>query len=180
MENNLLKEQVSWLKQQLFGSGKSERLDAAQLRLQLDELERQLENSATQSIAYERRVPKVGKHETSAERFKDLPVEETIVIEPEEVQAEPESFDQISQEETFEVDIHPPKLFKRCIVRPKYRRKADRSQPPVIVTAPPACDRRQLRLGGPARVDRVKQIRAAHAAQSAGCATLRFVRKSSG
>ncbi|GHC14235.1 IS66 family transposase [Cerasicoccus arenae] len=132
----VLQEQIAWLKQQLFGSGKSERLDAAQLRLHLDELERCLKDSASQSIAYERRAPKVGKHETPAERFKDLPVEETVVIEPEEVQAEPESFEQISQEETFEVDIHPPKLFKRCIVRPKYRRKADLSHPPIIAPAP--------------------------------------------
>nr|WP_309401088.1 transposase [Cerasicoccus maritimus] len=136
LENNLLKEQIAWFKQQLFGSGKSERLDAAQMRLQLDELERQLESSASQSIAFERRAPKAGKHETPAERFKDLPVEETVVIEPEEVQAEPEAFEQIGQEETFEVDIHPPKLFKRRIVRPKYRRKADRSQPPVVAPAP--------------------------------------------
>ncbi|MEO0797475.1 MAG: IS66 family transposase [Verrucomicrobiota bacterium] len=136
LENNLLKEQIGWLKQQLFGSGKSEQLDAAQLRLQLEALERQLDDSASQSIAYERRAPRAGKHETPAERFKDLPVEVTVVIEPEEVQAGPESFEQISQEETFEVDIHPPKLFKRRIVRPKYRCKADRSQPPMIAPAP--------------------------------------------
>ncbi|WP_269538020.1 transposase [Cerasicoccus fimbriatus] len=70
LENNLLKEQIGWLKQQLFGSGKSERLDAAQLRLQLNALERKLEDSASQSIAYERRALKAGKHETPAERFK--------------------------------------------------------------------------------------------------------------
>lgn len=85
LEVSLLKEQVAWLKQRLFGSGQSEKLDAAQLRLKLEELERQLESSARQSIAYERGVPKAGKHEPAAERFKDLPVEETLTVEPEEV-----------------------------------------------------------------------------------------------
>ncbi len=132
----ILKEQIAWFKQRLFGSGQSEKLDAAQLRLKLEELERQLDGASSQSVSYERWAPKAGKHELPAERFKDLPVEETVVIDPEEVAAEPESFEKIAEEETFEVDIHPPKLFKRRIVRPKYRRKADRSQPPVIAPAP--------------------------------------------
>ncbi|WP_309381387.1 transposase [Cerasicoccus frondis] len=89
LENNLLKEQIAWLKQRLFGSGQSEKLDAAQLRLKLEELERQLEHSAPKSVSYERRAPKAGKHELPAERFKNLPVEETVVIEPEEVATEP-------------------------------------------------------------------------------------------
>jgi len=139
LENNLLKEQIAWLKKQLFGPGKSERLDRAQLMLKLAELSDQLERAAseeTETVSYERRAPKAGKHETPAERFKDLPVEETLIVEPEEVQAEPQAFEKIAEEETFEVDIHPPKLFKRRIVRPKYRRKADRSQPPVMAPAP--------------------------------------------
>ena len=52
------------------------------------------------------------------------------------MQAEPEAFEKIAEEETFEVDIHPPKLFKRRLLRPKYRRKLDRSQPPVVAPAP--------------------------------------------
>lgn len=131
----LLNEQIAWFKKQLYGSGKSERLDAAQLRLQLGELEERLEQAQKQSIAYERSAPKVGKHETPAERFKDLPIEETVVIEPEEVEAEPEAFEKISEEETFEVDIHPPKLYKRRLVYPKYRRKDDKAQAPVIAPA---------------------------------------------
>lgn len=135
-ENVVLKEQVAWLQQKLFGTGKSERLDTAQLRLQLEELEKQLADAEPQTVSYERKQPKARKHEPPAERFKDLPIEETVIIEPEEVQAEPGAFEKISQEETFEVEIHPPKLFKRQIIRPKYRRKADRSQPPVIAPAP--------------------------------------------
>src|SRR5690606_29105132 len=46
--------------------------------------------------------------------------DETVEIVPEEVKAEPELFERIGQEETFEVDIVPPRLFKRRIVRPKF------------------------------------------------------------
>lgn len=132
----VLKEQVQWLRNQLFGSSKSERLDTAQLLLKLEEVQAQLKNEEKQQVSYERKVPKAGKHETPAERFKDLPVEETLIIEPEEVSEDPEAFEQISVEETFEVDIHPPKLFKRRLLRPKYRRRKDRSEPPVIAPAP--------------------------------------------
>ena len=39
-ENALLRAQIAWLKQQLFGPGRSEKLDRAQLLLQLGELEK--------------------------------------------------------------------------------------------------------------------------------------------
>jgi transposase len=44
-----------------------------------------------------------------AERFADLTVKETVVIEPEEVKAEPALYECIGDERTFEVDITPPK-----------------------------------------------------------------------
>jgi hypothetical protein len=37
-ENAVLRAQIAWLKQQLFGPGKSEKLDRAQLLLKLSEL----------------------------------------------------------------------------------------------------------------------------------------------
>ncbi len=52
------------------------------------------------------------------------------------MQAEPEAFERISEEETFEVDLIGPKLVKRVIVRPKYRRKDSREMVPVIAPAP--------------------------------------------
>lgn len=72
-----------------------------------------------------------------AEVFANLPVTETIEIVPDEVKAEPAAFEQISEERTFEVDLIGPKLVKREIVRPKFRRKADRDQAPVIAPALP-------------------------------------------
>ena len=64
-------------------------------------------------------------------------MKETIVIEPAEVLAEPVAFEQIGEERTFELDVVLPALFKREFVRQKYRRKDDRSLPPVIAPARP-------------------------------------------
>ena len=126
---------VEWFKKHAFGAGKSERQDALQLQLQLKELEAAKKEAARQErITYERNKPK--PRSTPAQRFENLPVKDTVVIEPDEVQADPDLYERIGEETTFEVDITPPKLFKREIVRPKYRHKIARSRPPVIAPAP--------------------------------------------
>jgi len=131
-----LQAQIEWLKRQLFGGGKSEKLDPAQLQLKLGELQKLTgEVEQIQKVSYERRTPRE-KVPTPAEKFAHLPVKQTVVIEPEEVKADPDAFEQIGQERTFEVDIVPPQLFKREIVRPKYRHRLDRSRPPVVAPAP--------------------------------------------
>ena len=132
-----LRAQIGWLKQKLFGGGQSERLDRTQLQLELGELEKLAEAvvETTKLISYER-ARAVEKRPVAAEVFAKLPVKETVVIEPEEVKAQPEDFEQIGEERTFEVDVVPPQLFKREIIRPKYRVKADRMQPPVVAPAP--------------------------------------------
>lgn len=134
----VMRGQIAWLNKQLFGGGKSERFDPGQLGLGLEEPAKapEADAAATGTVTYERRAPRTKPTEAPAERFRDLPVKETVVIEPPEVQAEPEAFERIGQEETFEVDVVPPQLFKRLIVRPKYRRKDDRSHPPVVAPAP--------------------------------------------
>ena len=71
-----------------------------------------------------------------SERLPDnLPVEE-VVIEPQEVLADPESFKRIGEEVLEELDVVPTKFFKRRIIRPKYVRVDDRTQPPVVAPAP--------------------------------------------
>ena len=47
-----------------------------------------------------------------------LPVHETVEVIPEEVKAEPDAFEKISEERSFEVEITGPKLVKREFVRP--------------------------------------------------------------
>ena len=55
-ENAVLRAQIEWLKKQLFGAGKSEKLDRAQLLLKLAELEKltALADEPKQTVHYER------------------------------------------------------------------------------------------------------------------------------
>ncbi|MFA6959471.1 MAG: hypothetical protein WC205_01820 [Opitutaceae bacterium] len=121
-----LKRQLEWLRRQVFGPGKGEKLDRLQLLLKLQDVEAALAAKAgapKQEVSYERRVPKPGKRAAPAELYAKLPVTETVVVEPEEVKARPEAFERIGEERTFEVEITPPQLTKREIVRPKYKSK---------------------------------------------------------
>jgi transposase len=136
-ENAVLRAQIAWLKKQLFGGGKSETLDRAQLLLQLEQLEKLVAPAQpAQTISYQRESGPRTPRPAPAEAFAHLPVRERVEIIPEPVQAEPQSYEKIGEERTFEVDVVPPKLFKREIVRPKFRRKDDRTQPPLIAPAP--------------------------------------------
>jgi transposase len=133
-----LRAQVAWLKQQLFGAGKSETLDRAQLLLQLGALEKLAAAARpTETIVYERPAGPAPKRTLPAESFAHLPVKETVEIIPEPVRADPSLYERIGEERTFEVDIVPPQLFKRAIVRPKFRHRLDRSRAPLVAPAPP-------------------------------------------
>lgn len=136
----VMKWQLEKLRRQVFGAGKSETLDRLQLLLKLPDLEAASAAQAalpTKAVSYERRAPAPEKRAAPAELYAKLPVAETVVIEPAEVRASPEAYERIGEERTFEVEITPPALTKREIVRPKYRAKHDRAQPPVIAPAPP-------------------------------------------
>ncbi|MGH8018717.1 MAG: IS66 family transposase [Opitutaceae bacterium] len=138
VEITVLRQQLAWLKQKLFGSGQGERQDRAQLLLQIEEIEKLLQQKSAraQSISYERTQPRRGARTLPAQAFAHLPVGEIIEIVPESVRVEPGRFERIGEERTFEVDIVPPRLFRREIVRPKYRQKEDRAQPPLLAPAP--------------------------------------------
>ena len=133
----VLRAQIEWLKKKVFGGGKSEKLDQAQLLLALEALEKLEEQTAPkpQAVSYERQVP-AKPRQAPSEQFKDLPVKETVEIVPDEVKADPEMFERIGEEETFEVDIVPPRLIKRRIVRPKFRHRLNRNRPPAVAPAP--------------------------------------------
>ena len=133
-----LRAQVAWFQRQMFAGSRSEKLPvetARQTKLGLPETPQS--EPRTQVITYERQAPAREKRPIPAEVFAKLPVQETVEIVPEEVQAEPAAFEKIGEERTFEVDVVPPRLFKREIVRPKFRRKAQRDEPPVIAPARP-------------------------------------------
>lgn len=134
-----LKVQIDYLKGKLFGGGQSEKLDRLQLQLKWEELEK-LEASLPKpekitKVSYERSAVRE-KRPLPAEIFAKLPVQETRTIIPQEVLARPEAFKQIGQESTFEIDVQPPKLVKREIVRPKFQEIADKAAAPVVAPAP--------------------------------------------
>lgn len=137
-ENAALRAQIAWLKQKLFGGAKSEKLDQAQLRFQLEELEKLAARSEArvETITYERAKAAKEPRQVPAEAFAHLPVSETVEIVPEAVKQEPELYERIGEERTFEVDVAAPKLVKREIVRPKYRHKLDRNRAPLVAAAP--------------------------------------------
>jgi transposase len=136
-ENAVLRTQIAWLQNQLFGPGKSEKLDRAQLLLKLGELEKLAAAARpVETITYEREKGPKTPRALPAETFAHLPVKETVVIEPAAVQADPSVYEQIGEERTFEVDVTPPKLFNREIIRPKYRHRLDRARAPLVAPAP--------------------------------------------
>jgi transposase len=126
---------IGLAEEKLFGGGQGERLDRAQLLLQVEPLEKLVTPSAAkpQLVTAHEHTP-AQQRIVPAEAFAHLPIQETIEIVPEAVQADPELYEKIGEEETFEVDIVPPKLFKRRIVRPKYRHRLDRAR--ALVMAP--------------------------------------------
>ena len=134
LENAQLRQQVDWFKRNVFGTGKSEKLDALQTRLGIDEPAPQ--QPQKQQVSYERTKAKKPRR-SAEEQFEALPVAETVELVPAQVKAQPERYKQIGEERTFEVDITPPKLFKREIVRPKFKLIDDRDAPPVIEPALP-------------------------------------------
>ena len=134
-ENELLKQQIDWLKRQLFGGGKSEKIDRDQALLALGEMEARQKQMQEQEVSYTRAKP-TAQRRCPAERFEKVPVTETVEIVPEEVKADPDLYEQIGAEETFEIDITPPKIFKRLIRRLKFRHRIERSLPPVVAAAP--------------------------------------------
>jgi len=137
-EITVLRAQIAWLKQQLFGSGQSEKLDRAQLLLQLGALEKLVApERPVATITYERSAGPAPKRTLPAEAFAHLPVKETVEIVPAAVQQDPTLYEKIGEERTFEIDVVPPKLFKREIVRPKYRHCLDRNRAPLLAPAPP-------------------------------------------
>jgi len=142
-ENAALKERVAgleaelaWFKKQIFGSGKNEKQppDRAQLLLKLGQMQAQVAEVKTQKISYERRQPGTPR-QPPEETFKNLPVKETIEIIPPEVLADPDLYERIGEETTVEIDLVLPQLYKRLIVRPKYRHRLDRNRPPLVAPA---------------------------------------------
>ena len=133
-----LQAKLALLLKKYFGGGHGETLDQAQLLLEIDGLKKEIAavTPSTETITYERSAGPATKRTLPAESFAHLPVRETIEVVPEAVKKDPSLYEKIGEERTFEVDIVPPKLFKREIVRPKFKHLLDRSRAPLLAPAP--------------------------------------------
>lgn len=135
-EIKFLNEKVKYLLKQLFGA-KSEKIDPNQLTL-LFEVQAQLAavNEAVEGTEEVVPARPRAKRRPLAERLPDdLPIE-IVVIEPEEVLADPAAYKKIGEERMMELDMIPARFFKLVTIRPKYVKLADRSQPPIVAPAP--------------------------------------------
>jgi transposase len=132
-----LEAQVAWFKKQFFGGGKSEKLDPAQKQLPLSGVDdaRSAVVDRTEKITYER-TKRREPRPTPAEAFAHIPVTETVEIVPEAVKNDPDLYERIGEERTFELEIIGPKLVKREIVRPKFRHRLARGRAPLLAAAP--------------------------------------------
>jgi len=133
-----LQAKLALLLKKYFGGGQGETLDKAQLLLAIDGLKKEIAAATPviETITYERPSGPAPKRTLPAESFAHLPVKETIEILPEAVKKDPSLYEKIGEERTFEVDIVPPKLFKREIVRPKFKHCLDRNRAPLLAPAP--------------------------------------------
>lgn len=133
-----LQAKLALLLKKYFGGGHGETLGQAQLLLAIDGLQKQIAAATppTETITYERATGPAPKRTLPAESFAHLPIKETIEIVPEAVQKDPTLYEKIGEERTFEVDLVPPKLFKREIVRPKFKHLLDRNRAPLLAPAP--------------------------------------------
>ena len=147
---------IGALRQQLFGTGRGEKVDHAQLEIQLGLAEAQLASFHTQSSEQEDAqiddlVTEPQAETTERVKRFSLPdniEERTERIIPEEVLAAPEDFREIGQPEVTEIiDLEPAKFIKIKQEFPRYVRKADRSRAPLTAPRPP-----RVLLGGLASV----------------------------
>jgi transposase len=133
-ENKLLRAKVQFLMNRLFGRS-SEKLDPAQLMLEMLNVPTEPPEDdpppssppPSSRRAPRERKPRIPEH---------LPTED-VVIEPEEVKEDPTAYERIGEEVTQELDVVPARYFRRRIIRPKYKKKSERAQAPLIASLPP-------------------------------------------
>jgi transposase len=131
-----LKAQLALLQQRYFGGGQGETLDKAQLLLAIEQAKPAPSVRPVETITYQRPGGPAPKRTLPAETFAHLPVKETIEIVPEAVKKDPSLYEKIGEERTFEIDVAPPQIFKREIVRLKFKHTIDRHRAPLLAPAP--------------------------------------------
>ncbi|VGO19506.1 IS66 family transposase [Pontiella sulfatireligans] len=139
-EVSLLQEKVQCLMKKLFGRS-SEKLSPDQLMLELEELRElqealELAETKAELAEEEPAASKRGKRKGLDARVpKDLPTE-TVIIDLDEVKANPELYKKIGEVRTVRLDVTPTRFFQTVTIRNKYKKRADRSVASLIAPAP--------------------------------------------
>jgi transposase len=116
-ENQLLRQKLEFFIKRYFGGTKNESLDPKQLELLLAGLQAW---SAPAPVAEK---PTSTRTATTRPVRQSLPAHletERVVLEPEEVQQQPDGWRKLGEEVTEELDWKPAQFIKRLYIRPKY------------------------------------------------------------
>ncbi len=146
-ENKLLRDKIDLLVRRVFGAS-SEKFDPAQLELLLEGAEPKkpatsnasgdvLEaDNAKQAKKIKHRKP---NRELTDELLERLPSID-VIIEPDEVKADPDAYRHIDDEVTKQLDYEPPRYVCRRIRR-RYARRDAPQRPPIIAELPTMLER---------------------------------------
>jgi transposase len=118
IENKLLRQKLELFLKRYFGGSKNEGLDPKQLELLLAGLAAM----TTAAPVAEKSTPARSTVTSKAVR-QPLPAHletERVVLEPQEVQQQPEGWRKLGEEVTEELDWKPARFIKRLYIRPKY------------------------------------------------------------
>ncbi len=136
VENKLLNQKVQLLLNRLFGR-KSEVLNPAQLQLLMSGVD--VEPTPDPDDDPPPAPPPGGgkkRRKKSTPRMPEHLPTEDVHLDPEEVKDAPQDYKRIGEEVTSELDVVPPKYFRRRIIRGKYVRKDEKAAVPVIAPLP--------------------------------------------
>ncbi len=118
-ENRLLRQKLDHYIRHYFGGQRNEGLDQHQLELLLQGLPNVIALPTPESKVASAARPGT-PHPVRRMLAEDKLETQEIVIEPEEVQAQPEGWKKISEERTSQLEWVAPKIIKRVIIRPRY------------------------------------------------------------
>lgn len=118
-ENQLLRQKLEYYIRYHFGGQRNEGLDKHQLELLLQGLPKVMALPTPQPKPVPQRAP--GKsHPVRRVLSEDQLETQEIVIEPEEVKAQPEGWTKISEERTTQLEWVAPRIIRRVTIRPRY------------------------------------------------------------
>ena len=118
-ENRLLRQKLDQYIRHYFGGQRNEGLDKHQLELLLQGLPNVITLPAPETTT-KTATRNGAAHPVRRMLAEDKLETQEIVIEPVEVQAQPEGWKKISEERTSQLDWVAPKIIKRVYIRPRY------------------------------------------------------------